>query len=257
MVKTKANDVKEDKFAVDESSKKKTKVWPIITLLAITFVFALLGYVKWEENFGIKVFNNFHTWLTGLTIGKHTVVSYVLGKVTALGTWEIISMVFVLFAVTIISAVIYKLSIDEVIDGAIDGVTKMVKPVIVMALAYSIFVIIYWSPIVPTMIHGLLKAKFSVLPTALSAFISSVFTPDFGYTGYTIGQSMAAAYTKNVGDVLVIYPVMHGFVQMLAPTSVILLAGLSYSNVSYKDWIKYIWKFAVVLLVALLIIFIV
>ena len=33
---------------------------------------------------------------------------------------------------------------------------------------------------------------------------------------------------------------------MIFPTSVFLIAGLSLFNVSYKEWMKYIWKFALV-----------
>ena len=257
MVTKKVDEAKDDLFAVEESSKKKTKVWPIVVLLSIVAIIAVLGYIKWEENFEISTFTKFHEWLTSATIGKHKVVSYVLGNVTAFGTWEIISMVVVLFVVSIIAAIMYKLSIDDVIDGAINGITKMVKPVLLMVLAYSIFVIIYWSAIVPTMVNWVLKAKYNAFSAALAAGISSVFTPDFGYTGYTIGQYLIAAYPKNINDILVIYPAINGFVQMIAPTSVILLAGLSYTKVSYKDWIKYIWKAALVLLVALLIIFVI
>ena len=249
------DETKDDKFAVEESSKKKVKVWPIIVLLAIVAIFAILGYVKWSENFDIKVFEDFHKWLTELTIGKHTIISYILGKVTAFGTWEIISMILVLFIVAIISAIVYKISIDDVIEGATNGLSKMIKPVLLMVLAYSIFVIVYWSPIVPTIANWILKTKFNSFSAAGTALVSSLFTADFGYTGYTIGQYLSAAYTKNIKEIFVIFPAMHGFVQMIAPTSVILLAGLSYTDVSYKEWIKYIWKFALALLLILLIIF--
>ena len=250
------DETKEDRFAVEESSKKKVKVWPIIVLLALVAVFAVLGYVRWQEQFEIETFAKFHEYITTkLTIGDHAIFAYILGGVTAFGTWELYSIFPTLLVVALISSLVYKVSLDDVIDGAINGITKMIKPVILMVLAYSVFVLIYWSPIVPTISHWILKAKFNSFSTALAACVSAIFTPDFGYTGYTIGQYLVAAYSKNISDIFVIYPAMNGFIQMIAPTSVILLAGLSYSNVSYKDWIKHIWKFIIALLVVLLIIF--
>ena len=35
---------------------------------------------------------------------------------------------------------------------------------------------------------------------------------------------------------------------LILPVSVTLIAGLKYMGVSYKDWVKYIWKFLAVTL---------
>ena len=86
-------------------------------------------------------------------------------------------------------------------------------------------------------------------------FVSSIFVADFGYVGYSIGSFLTSAYADNMKQVLVIYPAMHGFVQMIAPTSVILLAGLSYTGISYKEWLKHIWKFIIALLLVLVVVF--
>ena len=93
------------------------------------------------------------------------------------------------------------------------------------------------------------------MTASAGAAISSLFTADFGYIGYEFGKFIKAAYESDIHQIYVIFPAINGFVQMIAPTSVILLAGLSYTNLSYKEWIKYIWKFMLIFLVALLIIF--
>ena len=48
---------------------------------------------------------------------------------------------------------------------------------------------------------------------------------------------------------------VNGLVSLVAPTSVLLVTGLSMYDVSYKEWLKNIWKIAVILLVLLLILF--
>ncbi|NLA43974.1 hypothetical protein GX865_07610 [Candidatus Saccharibacteria bacterium] len=40
-----------------------------------------------------------------------------------------------------------------------------------------------------------------------------------------------------------------GIAALIAPSSAILLVGLSYLEISYKDWFKYIWKFLVAMIV--------
>ena len=250
------NEAKEDTFAVEEPTNKKTRIWPIAVLLLVTFVFAVLGYVRWEEQFKIKTFTKFHEWLIGIKFGKQEVISHILGNVTAFGTWEIYSILGVLLVVSIVAAIVYKLSIDDYIKGAANGISKMIKPVALMVLAYSVFVLIYWSPIVPKIVDNILTSDFKVIPTALSAAVSSFFTADFGYTGYTIGQYLTATYADKMKEVVLIYSTMNGFVQTFAPTSVILLLGLSYTKVSYKEWIAHIWKYLLTMIVALFIIFV-
>ena len=39
---------------------------------------------------------------------------------------------------------------------------------------------------------------------------------------------------------------IYGIAMLIFPTSVFLIAGLSLFNVSYKEWMKYIWKFALI-----------
>ena len=250
------DETKEDTFVVEEPTKKNTKVWPMITLLVITFAFAVLGYVRWEEQFKFTKFAKFHKWLMELKIGKKEIFAHLLGNVQPFGTWEIYSFFGVLLVISIVAAIVYKLSVDDFIKGAIDGVSKMVKPILLMILAYSVFVLIYWSPIVPKIVSDILTSKFSVFDTALSAMVSSFFTADFGYAGYTIGQYLTSTYATKMKEVIVIYSTMHGFVQTFAPTSVVLLLGLSYTKVSYKDWIAHIWKYLVTMLIALFIIFV-
>ena len=50
---------------------------------------------------------------------------------------------------------------------------------------------------------------------------------------------------------------MYGLTMLVAPTSLILMATLSYLKVSYKDWLKNVWKLLLELFIILLIIFII
>ena len=264
LVDKKVDDVKEDTFAVEKVTTKKTKVWPMAIIMVVLCVLIILGYIRWKTDFDIKIFQTFHEELVKIDILKDIIggtqnemYAQTIPSLVAFGSYDIYTIIPALFVLAIIAAVIYRLSVSEVIEGAIDGAKKMIKPVLVMLLAYTIFVLVYWSPILPRIMSYILKAKFNVFRTTLGAGLASLFTADFGYIGYQFGTFIKAAYSSNMDKIYVIFPAMYGFIQMIAPTSVILLAGLTYSNVSYKEWIKYIWKFMLILLVALIIIFII
>lgn len=246
---------KEDKFAVEKVTKKNVKVWPIVVLLSVVAIFAVLGYIRWEESFKITTFTKFHTWLTELSIKDHAIFSYILGGVTAFGTWELYSINAILIVVMIVSSLIYKIKLDDVIDGIGNGLKQIAKPALLMVIAYAIFVLIYWSPITVTISNWIFTKSFNPFLTAIAASVSSFFTADFGYTGYMVGSYLTVNYAANMNQVFVIYPTMHGLVQMIAPTSALLLVGLSYVGISYKDWMKHIWKFIVSLTVVLFVVF--
>ena len=45
----------------------------------------------------------------------------------------------------------------------------------------------------------------------------------------------------------------YGLTSFVAPSSAMLLVGLSYLDIPYKDWMKYIWKFFVAMLVVIIV----
>ena len=66
---------------------------------------------------------------------------------------------------------------------------------------------------------------------------------------YTTGGLVRDHFPEDVNWNQIIFQSMHGLVMMIVPTSMILIAGLSYLKVSYKEWFKNIWKILLGLLV--------
>ena len=64
----------------------------------------------------------------------------------------------------------------------------------------------------------------------------------------------AVAAATNLGKIALTWQSMYGFTMLFAPTSIVLMGTLSFLGVSYKEWIKSVWKLLVELLVVLLII---
>ncbi len=253
-------DMVEDLFIEsDTQDKKKSHVWPMALIFGVLLVISILGYVDWETNFNISVFETFHTWLTELAIGDYTVIGYILGNnATSFGTWQIYSILPILAIVLVIAILMYRVKLDDVIDGAIKGAEKMIKPILLMIGAYMIFVFIYWCPFTATVTDWIVKlaSGFNPFLTTISAAIASLFHADFGYTGYVVGDLMANFFGDNFSAGFLVYTTINGLVQLVAPTSVLLLIGLSTLDITYKNWIKNIWKFAVIALLILLIIFV-
>ncbi len=235
---------------------KNAKVWPMALFLIVLFAFTVLGYMNWEENFGLTLFKDFHEWLIELAIDKYTIISYILGgRATYFGFWELYQIFTVMGILLLFIKIIYRIKLDDFIEQAVKGVQAMAKPALLMFLIFTVFVFIYWTPFTYTLSKGLIGNAFNPFLTALSGFVSGLFHLDFGYTSYLLGELMTTNFGNSLDIGFLIYVTMNGMVQVIAPTSALLFVGLSYLDLPYKKWIKGIWKFFLVMLVLLFIIF--
>ena len=263
MKKVEKNEEITDMFLVenDEAEKKNKKscIVPIIVVGILLFVISVLGYVNWSGNFGIEVFNTFHKTLTEIEIGDFAIFKNILGSnIGALGTWDSFSITAIIVLFTVILGLCYRVNVDEFIANYANGLKKMLKPIACVIAAFTLMVVVYMSPYVATILNKLLSLTdgFNLATMTLSALICNILHTDLGYTGYILGQFLTVEYADYIKPVFVIFTSLYGFVQMFIPTSVLLGIGLTSLNVKYKDWLKYIWKFLLGMLICLLVIFI-
>ena len=264
--KIKKENVKEEKadlFLVEKPSKN-AKSWPIVVLFAVIFIFITLGYIRWEESFGITVFNDFNNWLTNLKIGDFAIFKALLGSFGngvnnngAFGYWNLFNGATLLLIVAVIVALISKIKFNDFIASFKEGFKKMGLPIALYLITYMAMAAVYAAGTMPTITNVILKLSDNFNPylMSLSAFITNIFHCDFGLTGYIIGTYLVSTYTANIELIHTIYTTLYGFVGLFVPTSGMLLIGLSYLGIDYKTWMKYIWLFLVGMLIILLVLF--
>ena len=150
----------EDRFEVENNTDKKVKTLPMVIVLALLAVIALLGIINWS-GFGVEIFNEFHTWLTSLTIGKDiTIFAYILGNsALAFGSWDLFTLCTLLFVASIIVAIINKVSFSEYLSAIGNGFIKIGKPVLVLVGVFAVFIALYMTPIIPTITSKLLPVE--------------------------------------------------------------------------------------------------
>lgn len=255
----KTKDLKEveDLYEVAEV-KSKAQVWPYIVIFGLLFVVAILGYFDWAGILNIKVFDSFHEMISNFTVTigeeENAILLNILGSsAVAFGTFEVQTLVPFILAATILVGVIGKVKFNEFGENYAEGFGKMLKPVIVFVASYAVFIICYMSPFmayISNFAFGLTE-NFNGYITALVAFISSIFHSDLGYTGYVVGSVLTTTYAEHLNVASTIYVFTYGLAQLFMPVGGLLLVGLSYLKLDYKEWFKYIWKFVVAAVVVL------
>ncbi|NMA50879.1 MAG: hypothetical protein GX951_03405 [Mollicutes bacterium] len=255
-----ASEKAEDLFAV-EMPRSDAKIWPILVLLIALFVIVVIGFVDWKTNFNLLWFEKLHEWFMSLKFGKDfTIFKYILGSADSQnlvpGSWEISSLTIILLIFSLVIAIINRMKLNDFASNFADGCKKMMKPISLYVMAYTVFIICYMTQIfagITAWAWGLTK-NFNAYIVAINAFVTSIFHADLGYTGYLIGPGITVL-GKHVDITHTIYVITYGLAHMFIPTSGLLLIGLSYLDINYKSWIKYIWLFMLII-IAIFIIFI-
>lgn len=349
-----------DEFKLVEAGKKeKVKTLPIIIVLSLLAVISLLGFLDWSGVFKVDAFANFHNWLTGIKIGSDfKLVSYIMGtNAVAFGAFDLFAISTIILIFTVLIAILYSIKFDDLLSTFGNGIARIIKPVGAVIAVYSVFIIMYMSPVVPNIVKSLMHkdgvvdlnidyngsgyaffnidtdgdgkadynlinqdkdkdgkcdlncdtnkdgypdknldfnadglvdendekiveqlatgkstanldidgdgiadvnidTDFSLPKTILASVITNIFHVDAGYTGYAVGSYLVAGFGFELALVFLVFFTIYGLLQFFIPTSVLLMLGLSYLKVEYKDWMKFIWRFILGMLCVLLIIFI-
>jgi len=255
-------EVKDRKGKVIEVDDSKTRVWPLVIIMFVLLIILILGYLPWNSLFGLECFNQFHTWLMGLKIGEYTVLTNLISSsITAFGTWGSLGnymiAVVILIILMFITMLVYRIKFEDAMDGFIYGVKKMIPATMIAMLAFCVLVCCYNNGLFETIITNASK-KFgdnAIIHSLLTA-VGSILHVDFYYISSAVFTPITSSLTENAN--LSIYAVMfqsiYGLVQLVGPTSILLIVGLTYLDVPYKTWLKYIWRFIVELIIVILIV---
>ena len=249
---------------------KDIKTWPLIVIFALIAILLILGLLPFASLFNLSIFNDFHTWLTGLKIGEFAVFNSIISaNFTAFGEWASLgtyTMAMIMLAVfAIIIKFIYHIKFNDLIDDFVSGVKKMVPIAALVTLAYAVLVCSYNNGFTETLINNITDAVggFNIVVDALITMVGSLLHTDLYYAAAGVFTPLITAITdESVYQLLALtFQSFYGLTMLIGPTSILLIIGLRYLDIPYTTWIKFIWRFVlglfliifVVLLIASLI----
>lgn len=245
-------------YVPSKGNKKEGSLAPLIIILIIAFLFLTVGLYNWYYAFEIDIFTNFNEKLTTVKLFGTPIFSKILGNFSEIGYFNNYDLSAILLIISFIIGWIYSLKFSEIIDGLVNGAKKMLVPAIYVVLASTIFSCVVTSnagnisTTISNFLLGLTK-NYNVFTGALTAITNSFFYNDFIYLINGL-YSFTSTYDANTIPVVAfIFQTMFGLMMLILPVSITLIAGLKYLKISYKDWVKYIWKFLVQILIIALI----
>ena len=237
---------------------KDIKTWPLILILSLTFVIVVLGLIPWKSLFEINAFSNFHDWLLGLSIKKFAVFANIISaNLPALGSWtgsgnELAIYVYISMLLVFISAIISllgKIKVDDAIDNFVEGCKKMLPTAILITVAYTVLICSYNNGFIESIINNYGKFNFGI--SSLIAFLGCIINVDTTWIVAGVFSPIVNLITDEsiYSSVAILLQGIYGIFMLIGPTSIILIIGLSYMDVQYTTWVKYIWRFILYLII--------
>ncbi len=236
----------------NQVDKKKSAV-PMVVIALILMIVTCVGMYNWETGLHIDFFNNIYNSITTFEISGYPIFKNIIGAVDPIGYWTNYELAILLLLATLLIAWIYNVKGSEKWQAFLNGVKQMV-PVAIYTVAASILFLLmntgatFFGSIANFFIS--MTKGFNVFAFGSLSAIGGVFYNDFPYLVNALYDPITKLYT-NYGFIGMLMQMIHGLVMLIAPTSIILVAGLRYLNISYTEWFKNIWKY---LLIALAII---
>lgn len=252
----------EDSCYVPDNTTKKHSIWPFMLTFFLLFVLFVLAFISWGENgFNNTFFDKITTNVKGFTLFGFPLFAKLLGTFNSFGSWTITDLLLPMSLMVLLLVVIYKVPFEDVRLGFKQGAKRALGPAVIVILTYTVLVLVVYHPFQLVIYKAVLDlAKgFNVATTVVVAILCGFFNSDLSYSMQSVIPYYASLdFSSEIyGTAAIIFQAMYGLSALVAPTSLVLLATLSYLKISYKDWMKNIWKLLLELFIVLLIVFII
>ncbi len=243
----------------EKNMDKKKSPTALIVIFSLLVVVSLVGMFNWTNCLGVTFFTDIYDSITKFELNGYPLFANILGNIEAMGNWTNAEFCMLIIIAILLIKWLYNIKLNDAFEGFVVGVKQMVPVAIYVIIANILFLIInssstgntIFAPIANFFIS--MTKGFNVLTFGFASIIGSVIYNDFPYLLNALYESISTL-TKDYAFVGIILQSIHGLVMLIAPTSVILIAGLKYFDISYKEWIKNIWKYLLIALIAVIVI---
>lgn len=229
--------------AVPEKLPKRQRF--VLVVFALSFLIMVVSLIPWES-FGVTIFQN-TSQLTGINLGEW--------YFQELQAWFLLSSILIAF--------VAKVPEREAIGAFVSGAADMIGVVFVIAVSRGISVIMSTTGLDLYVLDHASRALADVSPILFAVggyFIyiglSFLIPSTSGLAAASIPTfgGLAASLGLSPEVMIMIFCAASGVVNMVTPTSAVVMGGLSICRIEWPTWLKFVGKLLVVLIVINLII---
>ena len=248
------NIFKSEEIPLYEKNESNKSAVPLIIMSIILLLIVFIGCINWTYTFDVSFFTELDTKINDISW-----LPKVFGTLPVMGYFGNYDVAAVILIFTFIIKWLYSIKFDEFVDAFKDGMKQMITPAVYAILASTIFAVMVNSNtganISTTISNSILgiSDKFYVLTVTLLGFVGGFFFNDLAYLTNSIYSLLATYGSASVTIMGILLQTGYAIAMLCLPVSVVLIAALKYLNVSYKEWMKYIYKFLLAMFVLVIV----
>lgn len=237
---------------VEIRKSTKKKMLPLYITFILVFVLMILGFVNWQGYFGFTGFEDLLTNIREAKVSDVSIFDAVVGNAAvAFGAWQAYHSAMLLIFISLIIGIIYKIRINDFVESIESGLKKALPFAGIVVLANVVLVNVYSSGIFYTMAIALTEKTIDIFSSSISGILASIFYPDYSYaTQFTLSAIMNTQAKDYAALLAVVFQAIYSLFLLVSPTSILVLFALRLTETRYIEWIKYIIKYFLVLLLA-------
>lgn len=242
----------EDVFLTKKTGKAKQATWPMAIVLGIILLVTVLASTTTWATLEIEWFQNAFDSVMEFEVAGYPLFANILGAgaFKAFGTWQIADLILLLFIATIVIALVSKMKFWDAFNAFADSVRNLLPAALLVWLAYMVLLVTANHAFFATSFNWLfgLFDSFNFAVVGLAAFVGGSFFLEGIFSSQFVLPLALQSYGDSASMVALTTQLFSNFALLFAPTSMLLIVTLYYLNVPYTSWLKYIWKFLVILL---------
>lgn len=238
----------------EKTEAKPRKVIPVIIYLIVLFILTFVGVFKLGDVIGIEIFATIKENLMDISLFKT-----IFGEIPVFSSLGYIDLAYMLFLSSLIIGFIYSVKFDDMVDGMYKGGSKILPSAIILLVVGTIPTITIDHAFYLTIVGKVLALfdSFNIFISTVATFITALFVPDITLGAVKIMPLVNATMTSDINAFSLIIQTIYGLAMLIVPTSSLLMFGLHYYKINYTEWIKYIFKLFLYILIVLMAIFII
>ncbi|MCK5779878.1 MAG: YfcC family protein [Psychrilyobacter sp.] len=225
----------------------------ILCLFGGTFIVMIFGVIPWAYKFNITIFEDINNFFLGLPG-----IGHILGGVVPLGDWWFGEMTVLFMVSSILIAKVYGMSEKELVAVFVQGARDLLGVALIVGVSRGITIVMNAGGMTNTVLYWGEQALTGVGATAFAIISYLFYLPMSFLIPSTSGlATLSMPIMAPLGEfsglaksvVVTGYQSASGVLNLITPTSAVVMGGLAIGRVSYGKWIKFVMPFFIATIV--------
>ena len=228
---------KDSEEVVEFTTKRRI----VLGLFALTFIVMVAAIIPWEE-FGVTIFAK-TDFLTG----------------SALGSWWFSELAMWFVIMSVIIGLVYQMKEQEIVSAFMNGAADMVGVALVIGVSKGISVMMsttgldnYVLSSASSLLSGMSPIVFTIVAFIIYMVLSFFVPSTSGLAGLSMPIFGPLAVSLGFSSEVIIsnFSAGSGLVNLVTPTSGVIMGALAIAKVDYASWVKFVSKVLVAIFIS-------